>query len=262
MPETNFLKQKLDGGALTVGTWCAIPSPTVTNVLGRAGFDYVIIDREHGPNEFETIESMVRAAELCGCSPLVRVSTLDEAEILRALDVGAHGVIVPQIESVEQARAAVAAAKYAPVGTRGFSPYTRSGGYHHTQTNADKQAAANRDTLLVLLVEGPKGLAALGDILDATAESVGSIYIGPYDLANAIGLPGQVDHPDVVQRVSDSFKTIRGHGVAPSTLARSQAEVEHYASLGARMLAYQADVGVLFEAVTGIVDGVRRVPVA
>ena len=253
----NFLLDKMNAGVLSVGTWCTLPSAAMTEVLATAGMDFVVIDREHGAITLETAEHMVRAAEMHKCSPLVRVPQLDDAEILRALDIGAHGVIVPQIESADQAAQAADAAMYAPKGRRGFSPYTRNAGFSHVKADAAQQRHLNDNTILGLLVEGPEGLAALDEIMRAADGRAKLVYIGPYDLANAIGRPGDVDHPEVVAEVRRSFDVIRKHGAAPSTLARNADEAARYAAAGAKALAYQGDVGLVHEIASSVVRSVR-----
>ncbi len=251
MRRDNVLKQRLRAGEAVLGTWCVLPGAGVVNVVAAAGFDFVIIDMEHGPFGFTEAEDLVRAAESEGRGALVRVPELDESCILRALETGAHGVVVPQITRADEARAAVRACKYHPEGARGLSPYTRSGGYT-AAGNGDIAARENARVLVTLLVEGAAGLANLDDILAVPGVDV--VYLGIYDLSQSAGRPGQVDHPDVVRAVADNVGRIRDAGVAAGCLVQNAAQVRTYAGLGVSFFAWQADCGLLYEASRAAVD--------
>ncbi len=245
MRKTNQLKQRLTQGEFVLGTWSVLPSPAVANVVGAAGFDFLIIDMEHGPISFEIAENVVRAAEGENCTPLIRVPANEEWLILRGLEIGSHGVVVPQITSAEEAQSAISAIKYSPEGHRGFSPYTRSGGY--TSLNASGLAAQeNINTLSVLLVEGKKGISNLDAILEVPNLDV--IYLGTYDLSQSVGYPGQPDHPIVLGFVEECVQRIQKRGIAVGCLAESQMDVTRWRQLGIQFIAYQADCSLLYHA--------------
>jgi len=254
----NVLKQRLHAGDSALGTWAVLPGAGVTNVLTAAGLDFVIADLEHGPFTLTDVEDMVRAAESEGRSALVRVPVNDDSWILRALETGAHGVVVPQVSSAEEARRAVAAVKYHPEGERGLSPYTRSGGYSHHEAPG-LAARENARTLTVLLVEGEHGLADLDAI--AAVPGVDVVYIGIYDLSQAVGRPGEIDHPHVVTAVEDAVQRLAAHDVAAGCLAQTPEQLHRYIVLGVRFLAYQADCSLLHEACRAAVEAYSRVPV-
>lgn len=255
----NFVKEKLRSGETVIGTWCTLPSPAVTNVLAVAGLDYVILDMEHGPITFETAEDMVRAAEVGGCSPIIRPSSATESDILRSLETGAHGVIVPQIQNANDVRSIVAAAKYAPDGTRGHSPFTRAGGYtrHGVQ---ERLTIANRETLVALIIEGMEGLENLESILDAGAGSVDLVYFGPYDLSHSLGYPGDVRHPKVLEAIRDCVEIAGRSGVALGSLANDFDDIDLLKSAGLRFIAFQGECSILLERVGEIVEASRKDP--
>ncbi len=238
------LKDKLHDGKSVIGTWSTIPSPSVVEVIAQAGFDFIIIDMEHGPMSFETAENMVRAAETKGCTPLVRVSANLDWQILRALEIGAHGVVVPQVTSPKEAERAIKAIKYYPRGERGFSPFTRAGGYTNQDTNK-LAAKANKKTLSVLLVEGIQGIAELDSILKVPDIDV--IYLGTYDLSQSAGHPGQPNHPDVLAYIKSCVGKIKKHSVAPGILIQDQVELKRAQDLGIQFLAYLADCAILYK---------------
>ena len=196
----NELKRRLKKGEITLGTWGDIPSSSVVNILGASGLDFVIIDMEHGPFSIETAEDCVRAAESEGCTPIIRVAKNDEAYIVSALDIGAHGIIVPHVETVKDAENAISHIKYHPIGHRGFTPYTRAGGYSkdNLETHAKKE---NEETMTILIIEGVQGIKNLDKII--ANKHVDVIYIGQYDLSQAVGMPGKVNHPKVIKFMED-----------------------------------------------------------
>ena len=230
---------------MVIGTWALIPSAAAANVLAAAGLDFVIADMEHGVASFETVEEIVRAVESENATPLVRVAKNDEALILRALETGAHGVVVPQITTPEDASRAVAAMKYAPLGTRGFSPYTRSAGYLPDRTDAlaDQE---NEQVMSILLVEGLEGIRNLDEILAVPGIDV--VYLGVYDLSQSAGVPGQVEHPRVQELIGRCVEVIRRSGVTAGCLLEDLRALESCRAGGFGFVAYLADTALLFDA--------------
>jgi 4-hydroxy-2-oxoheptanedioate aldolase len=244
------LKERLKKGDVVAGPWCVIPSPSVIDIIAKTGADFVIIDMEHGPHNYETVVDMVRTAENEGCSSLIRVAKNDESHILHALDIGAEGVIVPHIQSRADAESAIAAAKYHPLGSRGFSPYTRAGGYsrHDIESHCSVQ---NRRSILCLILEGKEGTENLDDILaiDNIQDVIDIIYIGAYDLSQALGLPGQVDHPDVRATLETSIRKIRGRGVAAGGyVAKNSADMTWMCDIGMQFVTLLPDCTIIYHA--------------
>ena len=147
------IRQRLKDGDVLLGPWCVIPSASVINITASAGFDFVIVDLEHGPTTFETAEEMVRAAQSEGVPALVRLGAASEEGVLRSLDIGSDGVICAHVESAADAREVVSFAKYWPEGQRGFSPFTRAGRYSSDDItkHADVQ---NERTMVGVILEG------------------------------------------------------------------------------------------------------------
>jgi len=244
------VKELLRGGQVFYGPWCTISSAQVINVIASTGVDFVIIDMEHGPHSFETVEDMIRAAEVEGCFSVVRVAKNDEALILSALDLGATGVMVPHIESRKDAEQAVSYAKYYPLGSRGFSPFTRAGGYslYNVKDHAAKQ---NREKLLMLLLEGKGGVTNLDSILsiENLNEKVDVIYIGAYDLSQAVGFPGQVDHPEVLGILEKSIMKIRNRGIAAGGyVAKNDEDLKWMREMGMQFITLMPDCTILYHA--------------
>lgn len=251
MKKQNVLKRKLKNGESCIGTWAVVPSSSTANIMAAAGLDFVIIDMEHGPMGFEMAEDMVRALENEGCTPLVRVPSNDAPTINRALEIGAHGIVVPQIETPEQARAAVNAAKYAPIGARGVSAYTRSCGYD-ARGDKGRTERTNNETMVVLLVEGKEGIANLENI--AQIDNIDVLYVGTYDLTQSLGITDAVDAPEVHSAVAQCTAIIKKHGKSAGVLAQTKEDLVRWKDLGIQFIPYMVDCGIIKEACVGIVE--------
>lgn len=245
MRKENFLKQKLAAGKFALGIFCEIPSGSVINVIGCAGIDFVVIDSEHGPINMETAEDMIRAAEAEKMSPIIRVAENHPALILRALDIGAHGVQVPQISTREQAQQAVRYAKYAPLGERGLSPFTRAGSYS-LKKSVTHTAEANKNTMVILNVEGVDGVNNLDEIL--TVDGVDVVFVGPYDLSQSVGKPGKVDDPVVVDSIRKCAQKIRAAGKVAGCFARDASMLKLLVDCGYQYATYLVDAAILLQA--------------
>lgn len=260
MRKINQLKRKLKKGKVVLGTWCILPSPSVVNVISASGLDFLVIDMEHGPINYETAEDMVRAVESEGCSPLVRVPKNDEAEILRALDIGAHGVVVPHIENAQQRERTIKGIKYSPVGERGFTPYSRAGGYDPDEPG-EHTKRENEETLSVLIVEGKKGIDNLGSIIDDP--NVDVAFLGLCDLSQALGFPAQLGHPEVKKNVETCVKKIRGKGIAAGIFVNDLEMLRWSKEIGVQFITYSVDTTELCRSFKQVVkefddEGYRR----
>lgn len=259
MKNKNPLKARLKNGEVMCGAWCEIPSPGLINAVAATGMDFVIIDMEHGNIGIETAGDMIRAAEVEGCSPVVRVSKLDESLILSALDADAFGVIVPHIESRKDAEAAIAYAKYHPMGQRGFSPFTRAGRYslENIKTHASFQ---NDETALILMLEGKEGISSVDDVLsiENISRKVDAIYIGAYDLSQALGMPGQIDHPEVMKAMKECVGKIRAKGLAAGGyVAKNKKDIEWMTAMGMQFITLLPDCGAVYAAYKNMLEDFR-----
>ncbi len=238
----NILKKKLEKGGCVFGTWAMLPSAGIVNAIGSASLDFVIIDMEHGSMSFETAEEMVRAAEVSGCQPIIRTSDKSESSILRALETGSRAVMVPHVSTPQEAARVVKAARYAPDGERGLSPYTRAHGYSHENIK-EKLAAANKNTLVGILVEGKEGIQNLEAISDI--KGIDLIYAGIYDLSQSIGLAGQLNHRKVLDLQKRCVDIIRKKGKAAGSFARDYGYINLLYKNGFQFIAYLVDCAVL-----------------
>jgi 4-hydroxy-2-oxoheptanedioate aldolase len=233
----NELKRKLADGQLVVGSFIYIPSAKLTEIIGLIGFDYVVIDMEHGPVDIGLAEDMVRAAEWAGTTPIIRVTHNSPHLILRALDVGALGLHVPEINDAEDARAMVASMKYGPEGRRGLAG-VRASRYGLKGSLAEYTAAANRETLAIAHIENVRAVENLDDLL--AVEGIDIYYLGPADLSNSLGIPGQARDPRVVEMVEETIKRIVSAGKVAGCIAADGETARRYIDLGVLYLATHA----------------------
>ena len=199
------IKKRIKKGEVVVGPFCIVPSGTMIDTLGYSGMDFCILDTEHGPLDMQTITDLILVAKGTGVDPIVRVGENNERLILRALDVGAAGVQVPQINVKQDALNVVNAAKYDPMGHRGLSIFTKAGDYFLNQgeNHTDSQ---NDETMVIVHIEGQKGLNNLDEIMEV--DGIDVLFLGPYDISQSLGIPGQVRD----KKVADAMKgaAIRG----------------------------------------------------
>lgn len=226
----NPVKDKVQRGEAVFGTILPLPSPEAAEITGLAGYDFLLLDTEHGPITTETVSAMVRACRAVGVVPLARVREQHPKSILSLLDVGCLGVMVPQIETPEQAQAAVAAMKYAPAGIRSLAGATAAA-YWGKVPVRDHMSASNTAIMNLLQIETRPGLEAVESI--ARVAGVDVLFIGPGDLSQGLGHPGAATHPEVQAAVHRIVRAGRAAGVPVGILALTPEDVETYHALGA-----------------------------
>lgn len=215
----DILKDRLKRGDVVHGMFIMLPSPGLVEMAGHAGLDYVVMDTEHGASGTEMLEHQIRAAEATGITPLVRPASQNRDEILRALEAGAHGIVVPHVSTVEQAEAIVRAAHYPPHGVRGLATTSRSGNHGFT-TVAEHLERARRRTLVIVQIEDVEALPNVAAI--ARVEGVDAVFMGPADLAISLGYPGQLDHPVVVEKLAGIIRDVKEAGQVLAGFARAE----------------------------------------
>lgn len=213
----NRLKAMFREGRTAIGITPPAMSPDAVEVVGLLGFDYVFLDGEHCALGLETCQDLVRAAQAVDIEPLVRIPRNDPGLILGYLETGAWTLMVPHVNTAEEARNILAASKYAPLGHRGNAPpYTRASGYGVRTTQAGSFAYANEQTLTIPLIEEPEAVDNIEEIV--RVPGLEAIMIGSGDLSLAMGYPGQHEHPAVLAAVDRCFKAARDAGVAAGRL--------------------------------------------
>ncbi len=241
------LKEKLKLGKTVFGTWCEIPSPEFVNVLAKAGMDFVIIDMEHGAMDYELAGKMVMAAEIEGCSPIIRVGLNNDSLILRALEINAEGVIVPHIESAEERKRVVKAIKFAPDGNRSLNPYVRAGGYRAQPGFTKLQ---NERTISAVLVESLKGIKNIKGIVSDPLLDI--VYMGTYDISAALGVPGETKHPKVIKTITKLAKIITSKNKIAGCMFHVDDDLKFFQKIGVKFLCYKVDTGIVYNEVNRI----------
>ena len=234
-PPAHPLRAKLASGRTLAGIWSLIPSAPLVGALAASGFDFVILDCEHGGYDFAALDAAITACEDGGASPLVRSPGADAFFVQRALDLGADGVVVPQVPDEAAAARAVAMMHCAPAGTRGYNPFTRGGRYGI----APQPKLAAGYPYSGVMVESPAAAARLERIVEVG--SLDFVYLGIFDYSVALGVPGAVDDPRVVAFVERSARIVRDAGKAVGTTAMSRAQVDRLAAQGVNVLFYGTD---------------------
>lgn len=241
----NAIKRKLADGKPVLGIWSIVPSPILAEILSLSGFDFTILDMEHGVFDLGSLDSCVRAIEAAGAVPLVRIPGMNPSAAQWALDLGAHGIVVPQVNDAQDAAAVVGMAKYAPVGKRGYNPFTRAANYANPADNRSGKLS-NEFSLTCVIVESESALEEI-DAICATP-GIDVVYMGIYDLAVALGANGDTKHPLVVEVVERSIARIRSAGKAAGMMVRNSTDIARALSLGANFLVYGVDTFLIREA--------------
>ncbi|MBI1418250.1 MAG: 2-keto-3-deoxy-L-rhamnonate aldolase [Limimaricola sp.] len=234
---TNSLKTALAAGRLTRGVWLTLASPNVAEMAGLAGFDWCLIDGEHGPNTLTTIQAQLQALAGTPAQAVVRVPVAEAWIIKQVLDLGAQTVMVPMIQSGEGARDAVAAMRYPPQGIRGMgAALARASGYGG---QAEYVARANDGVALIVQVESAAGIADIDAI--ATTEGVDCIFIGPADLAADMGHPDDPGHPEVRAAIDHALARIAAAGKPSGIIALAEGEAAHWSARGVAFIGVASD---------------------
>jgi len=234
---TNRLKQMLRDGEKTAGAWIQIASPFTAEILSQAGFDWLLIDMEHGPGDILTLVSQLQAMKGSDASALVRAPWNDFVIIKRILDTGVHGVLVPYVNTKEEVEAAVRACRYPREGIRGVAGSPRAQGYG--QNVMDYLRRANEEILLITAVETPEAVSNLDQILEV--EELDGIFIGPMDLSTNMGHLGHPEHPEVQQAIATVEQKVLEAGKVLSTISGSWEQAEQLYERGYQMVTLMAD---------------------
>lgn len=233
---TNNFKQRLYSGEKLVGCWSSLAHSITTEILGMIGFDWILIDCEHAPNDIQSCLHQLNALKGSKSSPVVRPPSNDGVAIKRLLDLGFMNLLVPHIETVEEASQVIAATRYPPYGMRGVSMSQRCNDY-----GLDKEylESANQNICVMLQIETEKGVSNLPEILDV--DGVDGVFIGPADLSASLGYFGEPSHPYVQEKMQYIFEKSVVKGIPVGTLAVDKERAEYYIKKGYGFVAVGTD---------------------
>jgi 4-hydroxy-2-oxoheptanedioate aldolase len=253
MLQNNKLKLKLSKGDPVLGTWNTLASPLVTEVLAQSGLDFQIIDLEHGPFILDKLHLHVSACESSSsCTPLVRIPSKENWMSLQVLDQGAHGVVVPHISNSQESIDFLSSIKYHPFGFRGFTPFSKAGGFNNKNTSSYVKNA-NNSILSVVIIESQEGLDNLEEIIDL--EGIDIIYFGAFDLSQALGCPGEVKNPKVVSAIQHGVEIVNRKGkYAGGFVPQSRDDVKWLLDMGMKFITYDVDSSIIYSQVSDVSD--------
>ena len=239
---------------MTLGSWISLAHPAIAEIMARSGFDWLVVDLEHSVITIREAEELIRIIDLCGVVPLVRVSANDSTQIKRVMDAGAHGVIVPMVNTPNEAAQAVASVKYPVRGRRGVG-LARAQGYGTTFD--DYKRWLEDESIVLVQIEHADAIPHLEAIL--STDGVDGFMVGPYDLSGSLGVPGEFEHPrmlealEQIRRTAAVTKAMPGYHVVPPRIEL----VEQKAKEGYRLIAYSVDMMFLGESCRSGVRSIR-----
>ena len=250
---TPTLRRRIHSGETLLGAWASLGSAGSAELLGRSGLDWVVVDMEHGNTTESELLAHLTAIELTGTAALVRPQSGERLRIGRALDLGAEGVVVPRLDTVEQVVEAVTFLRYPPAGQRGVALLTR--GARLGTVNHAGVAALNDDIVGIFQIESPSALDAADDF--AATDGVDVLFVGPADLSHSLGIPGQFAnsrYQDALRRVVAACRT---HGKAPGILLYDHASFKPHLDLGFTFVGIGADVSFVNDGIKAALAAAR-----
>lgn len=227
-----------------LGTFMKTSDPAFVEAAGYAGYDFVVLDMEHGPTNITQMQNNIRAAQISGAAPIIRVSTLNNTLISQALDIGAVGVQIPQITCKEDAELAVKSSKFYPLGERGVCGNVRAAKY--SLIKKEDYFKRSNETLVIIMIEGRKALDNIDEILEVP--NIDVIFIGPYDLSQSLEIPGQVNDQKVINTMRDIISKAQSKNIMTGTFTDNYKMLSIWKDVGVQYLTYGTDVGTFFEA--------------
>jgi len=238
MIRENKVKSALKEGSAVIGTFIKMTDPCTVELIANAGFDFIAIDNEHTAMNRETMVNLIRAADASGIVATVRVRENSRAQILQALDAGAFGVMIPETSSKEEVQLVVERTKYAPVGNRGYSASQRSANYSNMNPS-DYARLSNENTMVVVYCETAEAIRNLDAML--TVDGIDVVFVGPFDLTQALGVIGEPNHPKVIEAIDMIVKKVQAAGKAAGIIAPNATVAKRLIEQGFRYIVLGSD---------------------
>ena len=239
LPQNGF-KRALRAGKAQIGLWSSLSSNYTVEAIAGAGFDWILLDCEHSPNDLESLLTQLQAAAPYPSHPVVRVPWNDMVNIKRVLDIGAQSLLIPYVQNVDEARQAVAHTRYPPAGVRGVAGTTRASRFGRIKDYAKR---AHEETCVLVQVETEPALRHIEAI--CALDGVDGVFIGPADLHASMGYTGETANPKVKPVIDEAIRRIRKAGKAPGILTPNEADARHWLECGALFVAVGSDAGIL-----------------
>ncbi|HWW46650.1 MAG TPA: HpcH/HpaI aldolase/citrate lyase family protein [Xanthobacteraceae bacterium] len=239
LPKNHF-KAAIAAKQLQIGIWCSLCSPIGAELLADSGFDWILVDTEHAPNELPSVQAQLQSLNGGTATPVVRPAWNDPVLIKRLLDIGAQTLLIPFVQNAEEAARAVAACRYPPKGIRGITTGSRAARYGRVKNYL---ATADQEIAVLVQVETLAAIEQLASI--AAADGVDGVFIGPSDLSASMGHIGNPQHPDVQKVIKDALGVITAAGKAAGILSTVDADTRRYIEWGYHFVAAGTDLGLL-----------------
>ena len=250
----NPLKKKLQAGEPILGFMVTIPNVQLVAILARTGADWIMIDMEHGPIGIATVQDMIAATNGTGCTPVVRVPKIDPTTVKPVLDAGAFGIVFPMVLTGDQARVAVESMRYPPAGVRGIGPIHAA--VRWGLTMAEYIERANDELVTIALIEDIRSVENIDAILATPGIDVAQI--APFDFSASLGVPGQLEHPDVVKAIATAEEKILASDKVLGGLGQTAEKTNAMIGKGYRWFVLTHDAGLIQSAAAGFLDHIER----
>jgi len=239
------LKNKLKvDKEIVYGTFSQSTDPSLVECVGYAGFDFVILDMEHGTGSIDHMQNLVRSAEVVNLFPIVRVKENSTTLISEALEIGAAGVQIPQIRNAEDAKRVIEYAKYKPMGMRGICPFPRAANY--SAMDRYEYFKLGDEALVIIQLEGKEAIDNIDEILEVEGYDI--IFLGPYDLSHSLGIVGQIDNPLVFKKGSEIIEKCNKKGIITGIFSDTPDTIKKWMSLGVKFVSYMVDLPIFYNA--------------
>jgi 4-hydroxy-2-oxoheptanedioate aldolase len=245
----NIIKE----GKTVFGPFMKSTDPAFIEIAGHSGFDFVILDMEHGPATTSELQNLIRGALLANVIPIVRTSDSSEISIAKPLDLGALGVQIPQVTSGAMAKACVRAARFYPEGERGVCRFVRAANY--TSMPREEYFSKANEILVIIQLEGKEAIHDIDNILKV--EGIDILFIGPYDLSQSLGVPGQINNPLVIDAMKDIVNRARVLGIVVGTFTDTLESAKMWKEAGVQYISFSVDVGIFSNACSQLVNDLK-----
>lgn len=227
----------------TLGYFSKTTDSSLIEASIYSGFDFVIIDMEHGPIQTEMLKHHLMATSRSELISIVRVDSFDSRLIGKVLDLGADGIQIPSVTSVEQVLEVIKLSKFYPIGERGVCRFVRSAEYSNQDRNV--YFKKSNESIIVIQLEGKEGIDNFDDIVQI--QGVDIIFVGPYDLSQSLGIPGQIEHPIIIEKITELQLKAKAKGIALGTFCDTPHMLKHWRNLNLGYLAYSVDIAIFME---------------
>ena len=255
MNQSKKLRERLKAGEVTIHAMLRLPDPSIAEIIALSGVDYMTLDNEHFSFNDETIQNIIRAANLHGVGCMVRPCNLTPEYIAKLMDMGAIGILAPQVDSFEEAMQVVNAVKYAPIGKRGFCPISKAASFGIGIDPIEYAKEKNRETIIGLMIESKEGIEDLDRILQI--DEIDMIAIGPSDVSNSYGHPGEYNHPEVVNAIAGARQKVIQSGKSLCVQAGNLEKAKMEYETGGKGLLIGSDVQILTAGFENIIKDIK-----